>query len=461
MAYTRTNVEGEIAPVGFHYMPDGTLMSDAEHEELYGEKVIITKHITGFSINDEDLAVTTSTRQLTINGDTGSEFILQIFDASSPTKFYDFTSKTFVTEFTSTSSLKVEMKSNKFIETLIFPADTNANTYSILLLAPPDKNTLLDFSYGKNSYTKSITRVANAVLTLTSVSSTSAAYGTPPTVTSTSSSAAAGTISKTIDWTLTNSPTEANGFGLRLIRQPIDTDWIFPTTLTYTVVGNVAPSDVNDGLLVIVSDVTDLCAGMHVTSVSSGSLAAATIVDIDISAKKLKLSTAQTFSNGVVLKFEARGSATIKNAIGVNINFENFNSSTTSAVAGPDPFTKTIRATGTNEVIALTDTYGLHGGDHIVFKGLNVNNAGENVIRSVVINMPGSDPSDGTITTILDQTAELATGTKLHFTSKNAGETFGTQVRISNTVKIISHPSTARYIYLNLDNFITLGVSGL
>ena len=32
---TTTN-EGKIAPEGFHYMPDGTLMSNAEHERLYG-----------------------------------------------------------------------------------------------------------------------------------------------------------------------------------------------------------------------------------------------------------------------------------------------------------------------------------------------------------------------------------------------------------------------------------------
>ena len=35
-----TNAQGQIAPPGFHYMPDGTLMSDAEHARLYGDKII-------------------------------------------------------------------------------------------------------------------------------------------------------------------------------------------------------------------------------------------------------------------------------------------------------------------------------------------------------------------------------------------------------------------------------------
>ena len=37
---TSTNAQGETAPAGFHYMPDGTLMSDAEHTRLYGQKII-------------------------------------------------------------------------------------------------------------------------------------------------------------------------------------------------------------------------------------------------------------------------------------------------------------------------------------------------------------------------------------------------------------------------------------
>ena len=33
---SKTNAQGQAAPAGFHYMPDGTLMSDAEHASLYG-----------------------------------------------------------------------------------------------------------------------------------------------------------------------------------------------------------------------------------------------------------------------------------------------------------------------------------------------------------------------------------------------------------------------------------------
>ena len=42
-----TNAEGQIAPPGFHYMPDGTLMSDLEHERLFS----VDKIIRSFDMN--------------------------------------------------------------------------------------------------------------------------------------------------------------------------------------------------------------------------------------------------------------------------------------------------------------------------------------------------------------------------------------------------------------------------
>ena len=35
-----TNAQGQAAPAGYHYMPDGSLMLDTEHARLYGGKII-------------------------------------------------------------------------------------------------------------------------------------------------------------------------------------------------------------------------------------------------------------------------------------------------------------------------------------------------------------------------------------------------------------------------------------
>ena len=426
--------------------------------------------INNFSINESDLATTASSRQYAINGEKDAEFILQVFDtpsgSSDPVAFYDFATKSFSTTFTSTSNLKVKMKSTTFNSNINFPANASGDTYTILLLTPLDKDTEIDFGQGKNSYSTTITQLSSpANLTFTTVSGTSDAYGTPPTVVSTVSATSTAVVTKAVNWTLTNSETEANGFGFRLTRQPIDTDWYFQPTLTYTVVDAVAPSDVNSGFLVTVDDVTDLCAGMHVTAVSGGSLVAATITVINIDAKTLKLSAAQTFAAARTLTFQARGSSVIKNAIGVDINFSEFNSGTTSTTAGPTPFTKTVRTTvsgdaAARKIIALTDTYGLHGGAHLTFGGLNVVNTAANTIASVAIDVTGGGlDNDGTMTVLVSQSTDLVAGTTLSFKPINATERLGTQVEINNTISITTHPTTARIIYLNLDNFITLGAA--
>ena len=65
MAYsykaTKVNEQGTEAPLGFHYMPDGTLMSDAEHERLYGE-IDVEKRVTSFEINVSDLSTVAESR---------------------------------------------------------------------------------------------------------------------------------------------------------------------------------------------------------------------------------------------------------------------------------------------------------------------------------------------------------------------------------------------------------------
>ena len=37
---SKTNAQGKTAPFGYHYMPDGSLMSDIEHRKLYSAKTI-------------------------------------------------------------------------------------------------------------------------------------------------------------------------------------------------------------------------------------------------------------------------------------------------------------------------------------------------------------------------------------------------------------------------------------
>ena len=91
--------DGVIAPKGFHYMPNGKLMSDADHIAIHG---YIEKIITNFNIDTKDINYLGETRSFSINGERGAVFNLEIYDdaAGSPTlapSYYNFDTNTWST----------------------------------------------------------------------------------------------------------------------------------------------------------------------------------------------------------------------------------------------------------------------------------------------------------------------------------------------------------------------------
>ena len=415
------------------------------------------KNINSFKIKTSDLLTTASSRQYIVNGEKDAEFILQIFNSSQ--QFYNFNTKSFSATSTSKSALKVKMTGNRYNGSINFPANGSGDTYTILLITPADKDTILNFGAGKNSYSTTITQLASDVnLTFTTSSATSAGYGTPPTVVYTVSSLSTASISKKISWTLTNTKTDANGFGLRLIRQPIDTDWYFQTTETAD--GAVA-SDSNQ---LVVDDLTDLATGMELTYITGTTApgAATTIIAIDAATKTLTLSRDQAITDGHTMTFRAYGAGVIKKAIGLDMDFSTWNSNV-NTVSLTSPFTKTVRTTVSGDstarkTVALNNTYGLSGGNHLTVKGLNVNNDGTNTVVSIAADADGSG-SDGTMTLVLTQPTTLTAGTVLRFSGSGIGKGSRDTLKIDNEVKVSSYPSSARTIYLDLDKFITLGTA--
>ena len=414
------------------------------------------KKITNFIINDSDLAKSGSIRYFSVNGEVDAEFSIKVFDSSG--KFYNFQSKSFETGFISTSNLQVNMRSNVYNGSINFPINVSGDTYTILLLTPPDKDTELSFSSGKHSYITTITQLANAILTFTprsdGASSVNDHYESQPTTTSTESSVSPTAVTKAISWDVLNKKSDGQGYGLRLIRQPLDTDWYFETTETAN--GTVA----SDSNLVVVDDLTDLAIGMELTYITGTTApgAATIILDIDTETKTLTLSRDQAITDNNIMTFRAYGSSIIQSAIGVNINFSKWNS-TVETVTLSKQFTKRVRATGTNAVIALDNTYGISGGSHLRVKGLNVNNLTTNKVVNVLNADWDGGGGDGTITVRLNQTAALSVGTVLKFFGSGLGKGSRDQLKINNSVTINSHPPTNRTIYLDLDNFITIGTN--
>ena len=492
------------------------------------------KKITNFIIDSSNLSAAGLSKTFTVSGEKDAEFTLQVFNTptgvSDLADFYDFTSLSFTAGFVSTNNLNVKMTGDSFSGTIKFPTNASGDTYTILLLAPPDKDTELTFGSGKNSHSTTITQVADRVITFSPSTATSGSYQTFPTTTSTGSSAITNNITETLDWYIENTASDAKGFGLRLTRQPIDTDWYFTTTETvnslldgtieaiystvdgatssstavtldeiYTeaagglisvgdfvygtgVTGGTTVAAVNvsgdpkditlsaamsisDGVTltfvtaskyVIVDDLTDIVEGMYITAVSgSGNYlnGTPTIVDINTDTKTLTLSSNQAFIDGITLTFQARGSSVIQDVIGASLDFSSWNSSVTSATSAA--LTKTVRGNSDDSTtVQLNGTYGISGGNFVTITGLGIVNTSENLVVTNRTSSGDATASEaaGEIIMTVTQT-ELTIGSTIYFTGST--ET----VTIANDITINSYPSANRTIYLDLDNFITVGVN--
>jgi hypothetical protein len=119
------NAQGQLAPVGYHYMPDGTLMADAEHG------VVSSKVIRNLDLNLSDLPYASEVRQFTISGDNGAQFILEIKSGST---FYNFTTNTFQA---AASRLEKTIASGSYKGSITFPTVVADGQYDIYLYAVP------------------------------------------------------------------------------------------------------------------------------------------------------------------------------------------------------------------------------------------------------------------------------------------------------------------------------------
>ena len=95
---SKTNAQGQLAPTGFHYMPDGTLMADSDMP------VSVPKIIKSFSLDTKDIREAGETRTLSIFGDNGAGFTLEI---KSGANYYNFQTNSFQAAKTNLSNVSL------------------------------------------------------------------------------------------------------------------------------------------------------------------------------------------------------------------------------------------------------------------------------------------------------------------------------------------------------------------
>jgi len=84
---SRVNAQGQIAPDGYHYMPDGTLMSDVEHAEIYGSGGTIES----FNLDTTNVKAGGENRRFTVTGN--GVFSLEIKNKNN--YYYNFVTNVF------------------------------------------------------------------------------------------------------------------------------------------------------------------------------------------------------------------------------------------------------------------------------------------------------------------------------------------------------------------------------
>jgi hypothetical protein len=216
------NAQGQQAPAGYHYMPDGTLMSNAV--------MAPNKVIRNFDLNLSDIPYASEVRQFTISGDNGAQFILEIKSGST---FYNFTTNTFQA---AASRLEKIIAGGSYKSSITFPTVVADGQYDIYLYAVPgtihtaysevrfsDGSLDINASSGSNSLMlqKVIYQYATIDLTISGYSpNTTVSGASTPAVISTSR----GKSKAKTPFSYVFTANSGSGHAVRVLKQPSSSD---------------------------------------------------------------------------------------------------------------------------------------------------------------------------------------------------------------------------------------------
>ena len=399
------------------------------------------------------MPATVTSRRITVNGEIGAKFTLQIINnpssSSVMTKYYDFTLNTFTSGHVSTdNNLVVTMSNKKYVRDVAFPS--SGGTYIVKLIA--FEGTEVARSNNKTVISKTIEKQTdNSTITFQAASLANPDnYQTTPTTTSTGALTDASSVN--FDWTITNASTDAGGFGLILKDgyKELNEEVLYIKTTTDVVSQPAGEAEVT------VNSLTDIVEGSYLWS-GTGLSGTPRIIAIDTENKILTLDSVQTINDGVTLTVKTLGINDIQSAIGVTLAF-----TPVTGGVGNSPriiataLTKTVRADVSSSTdVTLTDTHGIAGGEVVTYSGVGVNNSATNRVTVVTPDCP--DPSDGTLDNdgkvVVELAQTLEKGTILRFEGSLK------IINIISGISINGYPSANKTIYFNLDELLSVGAA--
>ena len=429
-------------------------------------------------MNTNDLSALQESRSLKVKGDRNAVFSLQV--KTSTGKFYNFSSKLFETTITSEHRLTNQAIIGRlYSREILFPADTDGETYTILLNAEPHFETEISsdltgtgtdgepLTFNPVLFQTSITQVADITMYISPIAATTANYTSATLAqraTITKSPTVTSPTTTTVSWTIANDADDGVALGLipaqTLYRKGSDASLGSASTIkditwyaSTTAVINDTRSDDGGGSThysYLVDGIDDLSIGMIVTAISSGTLGSLpNLTRVNLSETSLspsnwgkpqiKMSAAKAFADGITLTLKGYGTSVINKALGCDITLSNFKLTQT-------PLTTTVRGAISNSTaIDVNGTYGISKGAFI--EGFGVDNSTSNPIAGIA----DVDETNGRITSTVNQT--LSAGTVLNIIGSSNSYT------ITGDITVNKMPTSSTNIYLDLDKLLTLGTA--
>ena len=403
-----------------------------------------------------------------INGEKDAVFSLQIIDASTQTKFYNFKTNLFTTAFVSENVLSnVKTGAQGYQGNVSIPASSSGNTYKFMVFTDPFFDTKIADSASSNDYllTSSLTQEANVTVRF-STSTEQLTDDEPDNFegvggfvgsTSGSSNSAANTEvafgTAIVDandpvlgykWA---SPTTTNASNsLDEALQPNDNDF-------YTAVATQTDGGATNSASMVVDSVSNLVVGMSLVSIASSSdleqsgslgvLVYPTITAINTSTKTVTLSDTPTWADNKAVVFRAYGANLIRKSTGGVFEF-NLTVFPTSAL-GLDKIKNFGQVTVNGAVsastsIAIDGIIGVSVGSKIIGSGVRSKNS-DNLITAV-------HASGTPITVTTAQTLADNTILSVHGSSNSAV--------IEGTIIIKHFPTASSDVYFDIDRAFVL-----
>ena len=422
------------------------------------------KLIRNFEINTNDLSTLQESRSFKISGDDGAVFSLQV--KTSANRFYNFKSRSFESTVTSEHRLTNQtIIGVSYTGHIFFPADTDGETYTILLYAEPHFNTELastltgsvggtDLEHNPILYQIDISQVANVTITIGLTAATTDSYteaSLDQVLNLTQSPTIKTPVTGSVDWTVANGTDDAVAYGLipsitlRDIEGSIEgdiPDGKFRADTTF-VIDDTSSSGGSTHYSYTVDDISDLEVGMAVVGQSATLtrvlIGSPTATNPSIRDKpRIRLSAAKALTDDSTLTARGHGVNAINKALGIDIVFSNFKLIQT-------PLTTTVRgAISSSTTVNVNGTYGISKGAYI--EGFGVVNTSNNPLTAV-----GISSSAGSITTTVAQT--LVDKTVLNIIGSS------NSYKVTGDITINKFPASNKAVYLDLDELLTVGTA--